>query len=114
MRGFASLGTGVIAFVLASVFYQACLLADASTPFEYQVLSAEGAKHICDQPGSERPQLLCALRAGLGAVGVVVSSGGGVAQLIAPLMFVVIGIRLLARAWWIGFSLVRNRELSET
>jgi hypothetical protein len=40
---------------------------------------------------------LCALRAGLSALGVPVSSGAGIAQLIAPLMFVLIGVRLLGR-----------------
>lgn len=103
MRAFACVGAGVIAFVLASVFYEACVVADASVPFDYEVLTSQGPAHVCDAPVAElgdasRPFVLCALRAALGAVGVPVSSGGGVAQLITPLAFVIIGLRLLARA----------------
>lgn len=113
MRCVASLGAGVTAFILAQVFFRACLIADASVPFEYEVLTADGPAHVCDVSPSEqgstiRPDALCALRAAFGAAGVRVASGGGVAQLIVPLMFLVIGVRLLARAVEMGVSVVRG------
>jgi TRAP-type C4-dicarboxylate transport system permease small subunit len=113
-RAIASLGAGIIAFVLARVFFQACLIADESVPFEYEALTASGAVHICDAPADvaaklDKPDLLCALRAGLGALHVPVSSGEGIAQLIAPVMFVVIGVRLLARSAAIVLALAQGQ-----
>lgn len=106
LRLFASLGAGVLSFVLAYVFYQACLVADSQVPLDYEVLTPEGRSHVCDAPAAalgdtERPALFCALRSALGALGIPVTSGGGAAQLIVPLMFLVIGVRLLARAWFL-------------
>lgn len=97
----AALGSGVVSLVLAAVFFRASLASDATVPFEYERLTADGRQHVCDTqalPGPERPQALCALRAALGAVGAPVATFAGAAQLIAPLMLVVIGLRLLGRA----------------
>lgn len=115
MRFIASLGASVTAFILARVFFQACLIADASVPFEYEVLTAEGPAHVCDVPPAElgatsRPDALCALRAAFGAAGVRVASGGGIAQLIVPLMFSVIGLRLAMRALISGRAALRGGE----
>ena len=116
MRAFASLGAGIIAFVLAYVFFQACLVADAAVPFEYEVLTPEGPAHVCDATASalgsvDRPDFLCALRAGLASFGIPVSSGSGIAQLIAPLMLLFIGVRLLVRAGEMAMVVARNDEL---
>ncbi len=111
MRIVACFGAGLVAFVLATVFYRACLLADATVPFDYVVLTDHGPRHVCDADGGDRPALLCLLRAGFGAVGIPVSSGGGIAQLIVPLMFIVIGLRLLARGVLTTIGLVRGEEL---
>jgi TRAP-type C4-dicarboxylate transport system permease small subunit len=110
LRVFASLGASVISFVLAGVFYQACLVADAAVPFDYEVITKDGPAHVCDVAASQlgstsRPSVLCALRGALAAVGVHVSGGGGIAQLIAPLMFVLIGVRLLARSLSVALKL---------
>jgi len=96
-------GAGAVAFLLAKVFYDACLVADASVPFEYEVLTSAGPKHVCDVAPSElgtstAPMLLCGVRSAFTAIGVPITSGGGAAQFITPLMFVVIGVRLFARA----------------
>jgi TRAP-type C4-dicarboxylate transport system permease small subunit len=109
MRAFSSFASGLVAFALAAVFFQACIVADAAVPFEYEALTPNGPRHVCDVPASapsgvDRPDLLCAARAGLSWLGVGVSSGSGVAQLIAPLMFAVIGVRLLARAVALGLA----------
>jgi len=115
MRAFAALGTGVIALLLGWVFYQACVVADAAVPFDYEVLTPDGPMHVCDAAagaiqGTDRPGIFCALRSGLAAVGVPVSSGGGIAQLIAPVMFVVIGVRLLGRSVALTLSLVGSDQ----
>jgi hypothetical protein len=99
----ASFGAGLVSLVLSAVFFDACLASDATVPFEYERLTAEGREHICDSApmaGDEtpRPELLCALRSALGFVRVPISTGAGASQLIAPLVLVIIGLRLLARS----------------
>lgn len=115
MRLFASFASGVIAFVLAYVFLQACLVADAAVPFDYEVLTPEGPAHVCDGASDaigevSKPVAFCALRSFLGALGIAVSSGAGIAQLIAPLMFLMIGFRLLGRSVLTALSLLRGDD----
>jgi TRAP-type C4-dicarboxylate transport system permease small subunit len=96
-----SLGAGLVSLVLAAVFFHASLASDATVPFEYERLTPEGREHVCDLRSAsepEQPRALCALRGALAAVGAPVSTFAGAAQLIVPLMLVVIGLRLLARA----------------
>jgi TRAP-type C4-dicarboxylate transport system permease small subunit len=113
VRVVASLGAGIIAFVLARVFFQACLIADEAIPLEFEALAPSGPVHVCDAPPEmastiHRPGVFCALRAGLAALHVPISSYEGIAQMIAPLMFVVIGVRLLARALSLALALSRG------
>ncbi|HEY3493939.1 MAG TPA: TRAP transporter small permease subunit [Polyangiaceae bacterium] len=113
LRTVASLGAGVIAFTLARVFFEACVVADSAVPFDYVTITPAGSVHVCDAPPDlaanlHRPGVLCALRAGLAALHVPVSTGEGVAQLIAPIMFVVIGVRLIARALGLALALSRG------
>jgi TRAP-type C4-dicarboxylate transport system permease small subunit len=103
LRLLASLGSGVVACALAVVFYRASVASDATIPFEYEILTPRGPAHVCDVAvaelaGAARPGTLCALRSAFATLGVPISTGAGAAQLIAPLMLVVIGLRLLCRA----------------
>ncbi len=103
MRRFASFGAGIIALLLAWVFLEACSVADAAVPFEYELLGNNGPIHLCDAAAAELgdasvPSVLCLFRALLAGVGVTVTSGGGVAQLIAPVMLFSIGVRLVVRS----------------
>ncbi|HEY6723989.1 MAG TPA: TRAP transporter small permease subunit [Polyangiaceae bacterium] len=113
MQIVALTGAGAVAFLLAKVFYDACLVADQSVPFEYEVLTSQGPEHVCDAAPAElgtatAPMLLCGVRSAFAAIGVPVTSGGGAAQLITPLMFVVIGMRLWARAVIAGLTPPRD------
>ena len=117
MRTFSSFVAGLVAFVLARVFFQACLVADVAVPFEYEVLGSDGPVHVCDAAASTphdvgRPVLLCSLRGVLSLIHVRVSSGAGIAQLIVPLMFVLIGLRLLGRSIQVGLTLTRGDTAS--
>jgi TRAP-type C4-dicarboxylate transport system permease small subunit len=99
----AALGAGVVSLALAPVFFHASLASDATIPFEFERLTANGRFHVCDIAetpggGGGRPLLLCSVRGALGSLGAPISSLAGAAQLIVPVMFVVIGLRLLARA----------------
>lgn len=98
LRAGAHLAAGVSAFVLSVAFYRACLVADAATPFEYEHLGPAGPLHLCDASGVDAPRLLCLLRGALARVGVSVSSGSGIAQLVAPVSLVVIGLRFMGSA----------------
>jgi hypothetical protein len=110
LRMIAAFSAGVIACALALVFYRASLASDATLPFEYERITTHGRAHICDVAprelgSSTRPALLCAARLLLGALDVPISTGGGLAQLIAPVMLLVIGARLLARAVGLALTL---------
>lgn len=115
MRALAALTSGVIAFALAKVFYDASLASDATVPFDYEILTADGPEHVCDTTAHERgttprPVIFCGMRGALAAIGVPVASGAGVAQLVVPVMFVFIGVRLLAR----GVALFATLSKGET
>src|SRR5262245_50454944 len=47
-RVIVSLATGVVCLVLARVFYQAGVAADAGIPFDLEVLTPEGGRHVCE------------------------------------------------------------------
>jgi TRAP-type C4-dicarboxylate transport system permease small subunit len=103
LRSVASLGSGIVAFALALVFYRASVASDATVPFEYEMLTAHGRAHICDVAAADlgaatRPLALCVLRSSLAVVGIPVSTVAGATQLIAPLMLIVIGLRFFCRA----------------
>jgi TRAP-type C4-dicarboxylate transport system permease small subunit len=103
MRTFSSFVAGLISLLLGYAFFRACLVADAAVPFEYEVLGPGGPVHVCDAAtgalnGTSRPDVLCSVRALLSQLRVPVSSGGGIAQLIVPLMLTLIGLRLLMRS----------------
>ena len=114
IRAIGSFGAGLIAFMLARVYLEACIVADQSLPLEYGALTPNGQVHVCDAPPElaatlERPGVLCALRAGLAVLNVPITSGEGIAQLIAPIMFVVIGLRLLFRSGAIAVALSQGK-----
>jgi hypothetical protein len=103
MKGFVGLAAGATAMALSGVFYLAVLNNAQDRPLEYEVFSAAGqAIHVCDataaelsEAGLERPSLFCAVRSTLGVLGAPVETPGAAAQLIVPVMFFVIGVRLL-------------------
>jgi TRAP-type C4-dicarboxylate transport system permease small subunit len=110
----ASFGAGLVSLALAGVFFHACVASDATVPFEYERLTADGRQHVCDvaratEDAAGRPEVFCGLRAALAFARIPVSTGAGAAQLIVPSVLVVIGLRLLARS---AGLLASRRELS--
>ncbi len=104
MRGFSNLLGGIIAFGLVICFSSAVYLNLTERPLEYEVLGDEGSMHVCDAPAQllkdielEKPGTFCAFRSVLNAAAVPAETPGAAFQLIVPLMFFAIAIRLMAR-----------------
>lgn len=109
VRGLVGIAAGLISFMLARAFWGAVLVNGEERPISYEVLADGDALHICDATAAQlaashadAPSIFCGLRSGLSALGVPVETPGAAAQLIVPIAFVIIGIRLLAHGV-IGF-----------
>jgi TRAP-type C4-dicarboxylate transport system permease small subunit len=105
LRGVSSLGAAVVAFYLARVFFATVVLAGAERPLDYEALTADGPMHICDAPDAAlaeadlaRPAMFCVLRGALTALGAPVETVPGALQIIVPVMFLLISVRLLSRS----------------
>lgn len=103
---------GLITLGLTYSFSSAVQLNLTERPIEYEMLGEEGSMHVCDASdeqlaqldGFERPSAFCALRSALGAIGIPAETPGAAFQLIVPLMFFVIAIRLIGQG--IGSAMV--------
>jgi TRAP-type C4-dicarboxylate transport system permease small subunit len=116
MRGVALTAAGVVCFFLSNVFLEAVLNLGSVRTLALEVLTDDGAAHVCDvsdavlaEAGVRRPVGFCGLRAVLGAVGLPIETPGPALQLVAPLGFLVVGLRLLAR----GVDALRAGALNE-
>jgi TRAP-type C4-dicarboxylate transport system permease small subunit len=104
MRGTVGFIAGTVSFFLGLVFWDAVLNNAQDRPFEYEVLADGQAMHLCDAPaqalmdaGLDSPSLFCAVRSLLGTLGAPVETPGAAAQLIVPVMFLAIALRLLIK-----------------
>jgi len=104
MKGVVGIGAGVVAFFLARVFFQAVLTSAAERPLEYEVLTSGGPAHICAasaraiaESGVARPDVFCAARWGLSMLRVPVETPESAFQLVVPVMFAIIAVRLFVR-----------------
>ena len=104
MRGVSNLLGGIISVGLMICFASAVYLNLTERPLEYEVLGDEGAMHVCDAPKQllqdielAKPALFCTFRSVLNAMAVPAETPGAAFQLIVPIMFVAIAIRLIAR-----------------
>jgi TRAP-type C4-dicarboxylate transport system permease small subunit len=120
MRALASLGAAVVAFFLARAFWAAVLVNAHERPADYEVFGDSGPLHVCDAParlvadaGLDMPHVFCGIRGALDAIGVPVETGQAALQLIVPVMFVIISVRLVANG--IGaFMELRKPEAEPT
>jgi TRAP-type C4-dicarboxylate transport system permease small subunit len=104
MRGTVGFIAGTVSFFLGLVFWEAVLNNAQDRPFEYEVLADGQPLHLCDAPaqalvdaGLDSPGLFCAIRSLLGTLGAPVETPGAAAQLIVPVMFLAIALRLLIK-----------------
>jgi TRAP-type C4-dicarboxylate transport system permease small subunit len=104
MRGLSCLLAGIISIGLVVCFSDAVRLNLTERPLEYEVLTEKGSTHVCDaDPGLlqelelDRPAPFCLFRSGLAVLSVPAETPGAAFQIIVPLMFLAVAIRLLAR-----------------
>jgi TRAP-type C4-dicarboxylate transport system permease small subunit len=94
---------GIITFGLTFSFWQAVKLNLEERPVEYEILGDSGPIHLCDATDAQlaqlqdlsKPTMFCISRSFLGLFGVKAETPGAAFQLIVPIMFFVIGLRLL-------------------
>lgn len=105
MRGVAGLFGTVILFFLARAFWSAVLVNGEELPAELAVLGPEGNVHVCDATLAEldtelspAPFGFCSVRAALAALNVKLQTPGATFQLIAPVMFVFMTVRMFGQS----------------
>ena len=103
MRGLSSVIGSVICFFLARAFWTAVLINGEELPSEFAVLAPEGNIHVCDASSAqlegdvEVPSFFCGVRRTLQVIGVQLETPGAVFQLIAPVMFVFMMVRMFGQ-----------------
>lgn len=103
MRGITGVGSSIVAFYLARAFWSAVLVNAEERPATMEVWADSGAIHVCDATAQqvadaslELPTFFCGVRGALESIGVPVETPAAALQLIVPVMFVVMAVRLMA------------------
>jgi TRAP-type C4-dicarboxylate transport system permease small subunit len=117
MRGVAALGSSVVSFYLARAFWAAVLVNAEERPAHYEVYGDAGSLHVCDATAAqvadaslEVPSIFCSFRGGLDVLGVPVETPEAALQLIVPVMFIMMSVRLFANGVEAFLALRRGGE----
>lgn len=104
MRGLSSVIGSVICFFLARAFFSAVLINGDELPAEFAVLGPEGNIHICDATAEQlsgsdahAPGPFCLVRGFFRALNVKLETPGAAFQLIAPVMFIFMTVRMFGQ-----------------
>jgi TRAP-type C4-dicarboxylate transport system permease small subunit len=104
MRSLVGFISCAISLALSHAFWRAVMINGGERPPEFELLSSQGAVHICDASAAQlteltasRPWFFCSIRAVLGALGAHVDTPGAAFQLIVPVMLVVMAVRMFAQ-----------------
>ncbi len=102
MRGLVGLIGSVFCFFLARAFWAAVMINGEEHPAELEILTLDGAVHVCDatidqlkQSVTANPGIYCYVRAVFQAFGLRLDTPGAAFQLIVPVMFIVMSARML-------------------
>lgn len=105
MRAFAAAGSAAVSYFLSRAFWAAVLVNAEERPASSEVYGDEGSMHVCDATAQqvadaslEMPGVFCDVRAALDAVGVPVETPEAALQLIVPVMFFFMAIRLVVNS----------------
>jgi TRAP-type C4-dicarboxylate transport system permease small subunit len=102
MRGLVGIIGGIFCFYLARAFWAAVLINGEERPADVEILSPEGSIHICEAseallsgaPGTEQG-VYCYLRGFFKALGVRMETPDAAFQLIVPVMFLFMCVRMI-------------------
>ncbi len=115
MKVIAAYGSAVVAFFLSRAFWSAVLVNAEERPADLEVWGDSGSMHVCDATAQqvadaslEVPTIFCGIRSALAAVNVPVETGEGALQLIVPVMFLMMSVRLFASATGSAIKLARG------
>jgi TRAP-type C4-dicarboxylate transport system permease small subunit len=104
MRALSSIIGGIICFFLARAFFTAVLINGEELPSELSVLGPDGNTHVCDasalqitESDAHVPSTFCVVRAVFKGLGVTLQTPGAAFQLIAPIMFVFMCLRMIGQ-----------------
>jgi TRAP-type C4-dicarboxylate transport system permease small subunit len=121
MRALVGFISCAIALALACAFWQAVIINGQERPPEYELLTAQGAVHICEATAAQlaelsasRPWFFCGIRGALGALGAHVDTPGAAFQLIVPVQFVMMSIRMFAQGVEYTLRAARGDYLVDT
>ena len=102
MRAVAAFGAAVVSYFLSRAFWAAVLVNAEERPASYEVYGDEGSMHVCDasaqlvaDAGLEMPGFFCSVRSVFEGIGVPIETPQAAMQLIVPVMFFVMAVRLL-------------------
>ncbi len=101
MKGLVGLGCSAVTFVLAVAFWGQ-VRRIAQEGMAYTIYGNSGAVHMCDATAAELAQagvdapVFCGLRTFFDWIGVSLQNPSAALQFVVPVMFIVIGLRLLA------------------
>jgi len=102
MRGLVGFIGAVICMYLARAFWAAVLINGQERPADFEILTLDGAVHICDATAAQlrgadnaHAGVYCYLRAVFAACGAQIDTPGAAFQLIVPVMFVFMSVRYL-------------------
>ena len=91
----------VLCLYLARAFWAAVLINGEERPAAYEILTMDGGVHVCDATEAQlaesvlaEPGFYCIIRSFFSALGVRVDTPGAAFQLIAPVMFVFMSVRM--------------------
>jgi len=102
MRGVAAAGASAVSYFLCRAFWAAVLVNAEERLASYEVYGDLGSLHICDATAQqvanaslEAPGMFCGVRSALAFVGVPIETPEAGLQLIVPVMFFLMAVRLL-------------------
>jgi len=102
MRGLVGFVGGVICLYLARAFWAAVLINGEEHPAEFEILTLDGAVHVCDATVAQMKEsvtsnagIYCYVRSVFSAIGVRMDTPGAAFQLIVPVMFVFMFVRYI-------------------
>ena len=120
MRGVAAAGSSLISYFLCRAFWAAVLVSAEERPANYEVYGDVGSLHICDATARqiadatlEDPGVFCTVRSALAGLGVPIENPEAALQLIVPVMFFVMAVRLAGHSVGAFYELSQKKSDAE-